>query len=493
MIKPNWEIFRAKFSENPQSNFEWFCYLLFSSEFNRPFGIFRYKNQSAIETDPIEIDGQFIGWQAKFYDSTLSNHKEDLIDTIDRAKRDYPKISKIVIYTNQEWGQYKGKEPQGKKDAESKAKELGIELDWRTASFFESSFVVVDNEIISQHFFCLDKSIVNFLKEQEIHSENILFEIQTSIVFNDQAIEIDRTADLKNLKESSAQVIILSGVAGVGKTALIKNYYEQIKGEIPLYIFKATEFDIANINILFGDSNYQDFVNAHNDIEDKIIAIDSAEKLIDLKNTDPFKEFLTYLINNHWKIIFTTRDNYLEDLNYQFFEIYKIAPSNISLHNLDTKKLNSLSDKYDFSLPKDVKLLDLLKSPFYLNKFLKFYEKGEETSYSDFKDNLWNNIIKKAIPERELCFLKIAYERASEGQFFVNPDCDTNILNNELKNDGILGHESPHGYFITHDIYEEWALEKIIETEFIKKTDNKAFFERIGDSLPIRRSFYMEG
>jgi hypothetical protein len=163
MIKPNWEIFRAKFSENPQFNFEWFCYLLFCREFNKPFGIFRYKNQSAIETDPIEIDGQFIGWQAKFYDSALSNHKDDLIDTIDRAKRDYPKISKIVIYTNQEWGQYKGKEPQGKKDAEAKAKELGIELDWRTASFFESSFVVVDNEIISQHFFSLDKSIVNFL------------------------------------------------------------------------------------------------------------------------------------------------------------------------------------------------------------------------------------------------------------------------------------------------------------------------------------------
>ena len=234
MIKPSWEIFRAKFSENPQFNFEWFCYLLFCREFNKPFGIFRYKNQSAIETDPIEIDGQFIGWQAKFYDSTLSNHKDDLIDTIDRAKRDYPTISKIVIYTNQEWGQYKGKEPQGKKDAESKAKEFGIELDWRTASFFESSFVVVDSEIISQHFFSLDKSIVNFLQEQETHSENILFDIQTTIVFNDQAIEIDRTDDLKKLKESSAQVIILSGVAGVGKTALIKNYYEQIKGEIPL-------------------------------------------------------------------------------------------------------------------------------------------------------------------------------------------------------------------------------------------------------------------
>ncbi|MDQ1325806.1 MAG: hypothetical protein QG564_930 [Campylobacterota bacterium] len=67
MIKPNWDIFRAKFSENPQYNFEWFCYLLFCKEYNKKFGVFRYKNQAAIETNPIEVDNEVIGWQAKFY------------------------------------------------------------------------------------------------------------------------------------------------------------------------------------------------------------------------------------------------------------------------------------------------------------------------------------------------------------------------------------------------------------------------------------------
>jgi hypothetical protein len=489
MIKPNWDIFKAKFSENHQNNFEWYCYLLFCNEFNKIFGIFRYKNQSAIETNPVEKDGQFIVWQAKFYDSALSNHKDDIIDMIERAKRDYPEISKIIFYSNQEWGQYRGSEPQGKKDADSKAKELRIELEWRTTSFFESHFVVIDNEIISRHFFSLDKSIVDLIQEQETHSENILYEIQTSILFNEQGIEIDRTDDLIKLKETSAQVIILSGVAGVGKTALIKIYYEQINGEFSLYIFKATEFDISNINLLFTDISFHDFVNAHKDDEKKTIVIDSAEKLIDLRNTDPFKEFLSHLIKNNWKIIFTTRDSYLEDLNYLFFEIYKVAPLNINLHNLDNEELISLALRYDFSLPKDLKLLDLIKSPFYLNKFLNFYQKGEETSYTLFKENLWNNTIRKSIPAREQCFLKIAYERANEGQFFVNPECELAILNNELKSDGILGYESPHGYFITHDIYEEWALEKIIETEFIKKDDNITFFQKIGNSLSVRRSF----
>ena len=158
-IKPDWDIFKIRSDKNPQDNFEWFCFLLFCKEFNKPFGIFRYKNQSAIETDPIEKDNEIIGWQAKFYDTALSRHKKNLISSIKRAKRDYPKISKIIFYTNQEWGQNQGKDPKGKIESEDEAKRLGIKLEWKTASFFESPFVSIENKNISQGFFTLDKSI----------------------------------------------------------------------------------------------------------------------------------------------------------------------------------------------------------------------------------------------------------------------------------------------------------------------------------------------
>jgi hypothetical protein len=69
VIKPNWNIFLAKFNENPQTNFEWFCYLLFCQEFKKPAGIFRYKNQAGIETNPIAKGDEVIGLQSKFYDT----------------------------------------------------------------------------------------------------------------------------------------------------------------------------------------------------------------------------------------------------------------------------------------------------------------------------------------------------------------------------------------------------------------------------------------
>lgn len=121
IIKPDWNKFKAKFSENPQSNFEWFCYLLFCQEFNKPFGIFRYKNQSGIETNPIIKDDEVIGWQARFYETTLSDHKDDLIETITKIKRDYPNLTKVIFYTNQEWGQGRSQnDPQAKIEIEKK-------------------------------------------------------------------------------------------------------------------------------------------------------------------------------------------------------------------------------------------------------------------------------------------------------------------------------------------------------------------------------------
>ncbi len=488
MIKPNWDIFNAKFSGNPQENFEWFCYLLFCKEFDQQF-IFRYKNQSAIETDPIYFENQVIGWQAKYFDSTLSNHKDKILNSLTNAKRDYPNITKILFYTNQEWGQFRGRKPKGQEEIETKAEDLGIILDWRPASFFESEFVSKDNAIISQYFFTLDRSVIELIKEQEIHTQNILNQIHTCIQFRNSSFEIDRNNLLTTIKDKSNKVIIINGVGGVGKTVLIKKLYEEVKDQIPFYVFKATEFELKNINDLFPGFSFNKFSEAYANENEKIVVIESSEKLFELKNSDPFKEFVSEIIRTKWKIIFTTRDNYLDVLNLQFLEIFNIIPLKINIKNLESEELITLSRRYSFNLPKDRKLFELLRIPFYLNEYLRFYNENEMLQYQQFKNKLWNQIVRKLNADREKCFVQIAFQGANEGQFYINPNCDSNPNTLEmLEKDGILGHELS-GYFLTHDIYEEWGLEKLIESEYIKRSNNLFFFQRIGRSLPIRRSF----
>lgn len=493
MIKPDWQIFKAKFSENPQNNFEWLCYLLFCKEFGKELGIFRYKNQSGIETNPISVGKDVIGWQAKFYETTLSDHKNDLIRTLIKSKRDYTNLSKIILYTNGEWGQSHNSRnpeqnnPQAKVDVENKASELDLQIEWRTASFFESPFVTVTNDLLVRHFFSFDKSIFHLLSEKQAHTESILESIQTSMFYHGHRIEVNRDELLEKISKTIAyeQVLIITGTGGVGKTAVIKRLYEAEKINIPIYIFKGSEFEIKSIDNLFGEYSLQDFIKAHKE-ENKIIVIDSAEKLLDLENTDPFKEFVSMLIKNKWKIIFTARSNYLSDLDMQFIDQYQIKPVKFYIETLSIEELTINSQAYSYNLPADTKLLELLKNLFYLNEYLKFNRNEEVMDYKDFKEKLWSKIIKKSKPNREQSFMRIAFQRANEGQFFILPSSNDSAIDS-LVQDGILGYETA-GYFITHDIYEEWALEKIIDVEFIKQNNYHNFFEKIGESLPVRRS-----
>lgn len=499
MKEINWGAFNAKFNGREQSSFEWLCYIIFCIEFRERKGVFRYKNQSGIETNPIVVGNDLIGWQSKYYYTPLSKHKNDLLETIRKSKRDYKNITKIIFFINIEWGQapirketkkdISDNDPTAKKDVEKEAEQLGIKIEWRTASFFESPFITIDNTTIVDYFFSLDKGLCDLLEEKNKHTENIFLTIKTNIDFNSYKIEINRDDILNNLEEKliKEQVIILSGVGGVGKTSLIKNIFNKLKNNTPFYVFKASEFNVNDVNVLFNKFTLQDFIFCHKDEKTKVVVIDSSEKLLDLQNREPFKEFVSALVNANWRIIFTTRSSYLLDLYNEFVDNYQVTPAKFNIDNLSKVDLEKLSVTYNFLLPEDLKLLDLIKNPFYLNEYLKYYKQEDKIDYPGFKEKLWNTIIKKSKPNREQCFLQIAFQRAKEGNFFVTSDYDSDMLT-ELLQDGVLGYETA-GYFITHDIYEEWALENIIESEFIKKESNKKFFEEIGETLPIRRSF----
>ena len=86
--------------------------------------------------------------------------------------------------------------------------------------------------------------------------------------------------------------------------------------------------------------------------------------------------------------------------------------------------------------------------------------------------------------------MRIAQKRANDGHLFVKGNSSDNEILQKLEADEIIKYDSnAGGYFITQDIYEEWALDKIIEREFHDSNEYESLFNSLGSSLPIRRAF----
>ena len=80
MLELKWAVFQEKFLGKEQEALQSLAYELFCQEHNQPFGIHSYQSQTGIETDPVKVDKEYIGFQAKFLEVKPSSRKSILIE-----------------------------------------------------------------------------------------------------------------------------------------------------------------------------------------------------------------------------------------------------------------------------------------------------------------------------------------------------------------------------------------------------------------------------
>lgn len=501
----NWKIFELNFDKKETWAFEQLSYLLFCEEFNNRIGLFRYKNQTGIETEPIEKGGKYYAFQSKYYTNSISNNKRDIIDSIKKAKSKNNQLNELYLYINQEISESSSKDskkPNFQLEIEKVAEDEGLTIQWRMPSHFERQLSLPQNKYINELFFNIDPNEGNLIDEISHHNTNILRAIQTEILFEDKHIKIDRSSFIKEIKDTieKEENIIISGDGGNGKTAILKEFYSKYYKEIPFCIFKATELNVNHINDIFyleHKYTFVQFLNAYKDEPCKIFVIDSAEKLVELSNNEILINLIEELKENSWNIIFTTRYVYLNDLIFLLKENYHLPFRVLKVPLISSDKLKSIAKEHNFSLPDNQKFIEILRNLFYLKEYLQQYSNiNKQGTYQDFIKLLWKKRIQSTIQkdnlhlERERCIITIAKERAERGHFYINGDNLPQKALFQLKQDEIIGYDDIHnGYFITHDIYEEWALDKIVSTSFSNISTIKNFFNDLGNSLSIRRAF----
>ncbi len=299
MVDINWNIFKAKFNERESISFEKLAYHLFCSEFDIKNGLFGYKNQAGIEKEPIQYNNDLIGFQAKYYETKLADNKNDIIDSIKKAKSKNPKLTKILFYLNKEFSESSlkdKKEPQLKIEIEKEASKLNLQIEWRVPSHFEIQLALEKNKELAEFFFVWNGNIIDSSDSINKETAEQLFEKNKT----EQNIELKKIIENSNLNQTN-EIISKFG-------SLIQNISFQ------------TDLDLLNKHFVKEIDNIKLDIDNNN--------VDSAlRRLINLKDSEweNANKDIKFRILTNIGVIYT-KINKLEEAAKYFIHAFDIQP-----------------------------------------------------------------------------------------------------------------------------------------------------------------------
>ncbi len=342
------------------------------------------------------------------------------------------------------------------------------------------------------------------IKKLHKDSNIILSQLSNKI----HGFHIDRFP-LKEQIEASLNIqrlTIVTGNPGVGKSAIVKDVLKDSFKSAHLMVFRADQLNephLANVFTNLGiNDTVEDILSCISLNPQKIIFIDSLEKLLEGDSENAFKQL--YNILNQYpdiKIIATSR-KYAIDLLY-FKYGFDRANNPIEIATLSDNELNLIKQQFPQIKPilSNKRIKHLLISPKYLDFALTLLLKDKsdfsDISLTNFKNKLWNHIVenftdrKAGMPrKRGNAFIKIAVDRAKKMCLFIEPISVDETAVDELENDNIIIKKGDNYSFSpSHDILEDWALIRYIRKIQEDNPNPEDFFKQISNEPAIRRAF----
>lgn len=490
MVLADWNVFAYKFSGNEQAAFEQLCYLLFCKTYGREMGVSRYINNPGIETNPIAVDDDVIGWQAKYYQVALSQRKSELIDTVDKIHECYPELTRLVFFCNRDFGPG-GTGPDGVRDpvaktaTEDHAARLGIKIEWFLASAFESPFVQLKNEEIARHFFSSDPYDAFGLGLRLVgQGKRYLGHIDTSVVIKDEELKIDRSDLLEEIREGFRRgnsVVLLTGDSGVGKTAVAKEFLSSLPGDSVTVVVDCHGADAwRSEEDLFGGWHgfgLSDVQRVFQSTDKRYLLIDSAEYLAESQNRSLPIALFDFASNGSWSVLMTVRSSYVREVEGRVHDAFESAPTVVSVSGFTE---NETCD-YLARLGYTDKSPSLVSAPPFrkpiIAKVLSKVGPGDITSEEGLRDFVLNELYLKGVSEADTALRKetvfwMASRRLSLDKMSFAPDMK---LLERFRNDGLIDAFDMQSVRFAHDYYEELAFDALLNHLF-STTDSASHF-----------------
>lgn len=335
-----------------------------------------------------------------------------------------------------------------------------------------------------------------------------IFQVISSSIRN---THIDRVEELTQITERlhDSTFLFVTGARGTGKSGVVKDYIDLKSGDIPIFYLRAEDLDKNHINDVFASmgmrSTLGEIEGYFSLINEKILVIESLEKVLEFNNTSAFTDLLSFINNQTgWKIIATGRDYAYQQLVFTYLQPNAIRFNSIDIKGFNQDQLNEVCEQIPQlnSLINNSALVDLIKIPFFIQIAVQAFSNGADFisggTEKEFKNVVWSSVIEKqsdrkfGMPvKRRNTFIEVAKQRAKKMVYGL-PDrnFDPEAIS-KLEEDNLINRdESSSMISLSHDVLEDWALERFIEDEYVANSHElSSFLDSIGSEPAISRAF----
>lgn len=350
-----------------------------------------------------------------------------------------------------------------------------------------------------------EQRILRALKD---HTAPILRRIRSTI---GQDFHLQRAALVQKVLGAleTAQVVLVSGPAGSGKSAIGKDAVFLLSKNHFVFGFRVEEFAQAHIDATLHagqiPANAESFAAILAAQGRKVVLIESVERLLEKTTRDAFSDLMVMAAaDRSMCIILTCRDYSTDLVRASFLQPAAITHAVVSVPPLEDEELAEVEAALPALTPplKNPALRDILRNPYFLDKALKISWSAERPvpeSEREFRELFWQQIVcaDQDAPagmarRREEIFQEIAVRRARALSVYAICNGLDPAVVAALRHDSLIvsSDENPLLLATAHDVLEDWAILHWLEEQHLTDEGSfKGLSVAIGAHPAIRRSY----
>ena len=361
---------------------------------------------------------------------------------------------------------------------------------------------------LQHHHGSLGTNEQRVLRSLTEHTTPVLRRIRSTI---GQNCHLRRAGLVQNVLSAleTAQVVLVSGPAGSGKSAIGKDVVSLLSQDHFVFGFRVEEFAQAHIDTTLHVGQIPTNAEMLGAIlaaqGRKVVLIESVERLLEKTTRDAFSDLMTLAsADRGLYILLTCRDYSVDQVRASFLQPAAISSAVVSVPLLDDAELAEV----EAALPalayplRNPALRDILRNPYFLDKALEISWSADRPvpeSEREFRALFWRQIVRadQMTPagmtrRREEVFQEIAVRRGRALSAYVVCDNLDPVVVDVLRQDSLVvaSDENPLLLAPAHDVLEDWAILNWMEEQHLTNEGSyRDLSAAIGAHPAIRRTY----